>query len=162
MQLQPGDRILTKRMKGPAAIFSEAIAWWLHSRWSHILPVVSETEAVNIIWPAPHFAEVAHFTGGDYRWKVLRPTVPFDRTAWLRTAIGLKRFDYDLESFGGFLTNDGKFQNARQINCAEGVWMCDRAAGLLAEHDGRLISPQSYDDFAAAGLFEVIYEGGAK
>jgi len=158
--LQIGDRVLTKCQKGYKAIGSELIAWWLHSRWSHIMPVVSEDgDVLDITIPRPKIVSLKEHCNGAYRMVILRPVTPFDENQkkWFKgMAECLAGREYDLISFVGFLRN-ANTQDPSKVNCAEGTLLCDQAAGLLTSHDGKLISPQSYDDYATAGLFKVIY-----
>lgn len=160
--LQSGDRLLTKRIKGPYKFFSEAIAWKLNSEFSHVVPVFDEFNCLNIIWPEPEWADNRHFFTGDFRVLVLRPALPLtdkQTVRWRRAVIEVRKKKYDLKSFAGFASNKDT-QNPRQVNCSEGTLYCDRAMGLLMRPDtARLISPQSYKNFADAGLFNIIYEG---
>ena len=161
MYPQPGYRILTRRIKGPAALFSSLLAWWLNSHYSHIVPVLSETECLNIVWPRPKVVPVEHFLDGSYQVKILRPVRPLTDNQvqrWLETAAVVERMEYDLESFGGFLANDGTVQDPKRVNCAEGTLMMDWSAGLMTGHDGDLISPQTYIEFARAGVFKPVFE----
>jgi len=159
--LRMGDRILTKRVTGIAQYFSSGIALKLNSRYSHVVPVLSAVKVLDIAWPKPKRVDAAHFLQGDYRVKILRPLRTIKLAAWELAAFRILQQRYDLLSFAGFLTNDGKVQDTRRVNCAEGMLLMDQAGGFLTSCDGRLISPKSYDRLSTpeAELFEVIYEG---
>jgi hypothetical protein len=164
-KLQPGDRIISRCITGVSQYFSDGIAWWLHSNWSHTIPVVSETEVLDISWPKPKIVPASTFLSGDYKVKVLRPCftlTPNQVIIWENTINDLLNQRYDLESYAGFILNDAGLQNSKRVNCAEGTLICDKTIGLLPNYDGRLVSPQSYENFANAGLFNVIYDGTCK
>jgi len=158
--LQIGDHVLTKCEKGWRAIFSELIAWWLHSKFSHVMPVVSESgDVLDITLPKPKITSLAEWFNGNYRVMILRPVTPLttsEQIKFISTAQQIRSRDYDLKSFLGFLENNPT-RDPKKINCAEGTLLCDQSAGILVHHDGVLISPQSYDDYADGGLFQVIY-----
>jgi hypothetical protein len=102
---------------------------------------------------------IRDYLGGTHHVCLLRPRVPFtpeQGVAWMcagREMIGKK---YDIRSFWGFLTGKGE-QNGGRPNCAEALLTMDQAAGLLTERNMALISPQSYAEFASAGLFDIIW-----
>lgn len=159
MKLQIGDRLLTKRIAGLPLLLSEAIAWWLHSKWSHIVPVLSETECLNITWPKPKVIPIKHFTSGDYEYKILRPIKNLtddDKANWLITADEIRLQNYDTKSFLGFITNNSHIENSKRANCAEGTLYMDINSNIIPMCDVRLISPQSYENFATAGMFVII------
>ena len=107
--LQIGDRVLTKCQKGYKAIGSELIAWWLHSRWSHIMPVISESgDVLDITLPKPKIVSLKEHCTGAYRMVILRPVVPFtdeQKYKFVEMARTIKGQNYDLVSFIGFLKN---------------------------------------------------------
>ena len=159
-KVQTGDRILSRRKTDYLRYFSSAIAWWLHSNWSHVVPVINAEECLDILWPKPKIVNPSMFLSDDYRIAILRPKFQLSDDQillWHSTAEGLLNQKYDLESFAGFILDDPKIQNPRKVNCSEGTLICDKSIGLLAEYDGRLVSPQTYEDFAIAGLFNIIY-----
>ncbi len=160
MTLQIGDRVLTKCEKGWRAIFSELIAWWLHSKHSHVMPVIStDGQILDITLPRPKITSLVEWFSGKYRVTILRPVAELtaaQQRKFIETAQQIQSRDYDLESFVSFLANSPT-RDPRKINCAEGTLLCDQAAGMLVNCDGVLISPQSYDDFATAGMFMMIY-----
>lgn len=155
LDLRTGDRLLTLG-KNP---LSPLLAWWLGCEYSHITPVMSRRLVMNITWPRPTIETIEEFLAKQRRVLHLRPTTPFNSDqgkAWTERGNEILATDYDLLSFKGHLANDGKAQNGKKYNCAEGVLSLDHAAGLLLGRDFRLISPQSYVEFAAAGVFVVV------
>ena len=165
LKLQAGDRIISRRVTGPIQYFSGAIAWWLHSNWSHVVPVIDGSNCLDILWPKPKIVPVSTFLTGDYKVKVLRPVIALTSKqviTWRNTIDDLLKQKYDLESFAGFILNDPDIQNYKRVNCAEGTLICDKTIGLLSNYDGRLVSPQTYENFANAGLFNIVYDGECK
>jgi hypothetical protein len=153
--LQPGDRLLLLRRNW----FSRAIAWWLSSEWSHVAPVTNPTDCLEASWPNVRRSEIANYLDGRYTVAVLRPRMPLTAVqvnAWLRTGDSLIGIQYDIRSFWGFLTGRGE-QSGGRVNCTEVLLAMDQAAGLLTDRSSLLVSPQSYAEFAAAGLFDVIW-----
>lgn len=155
LDVRTGDRLLTLS-KNP---LSPLLAWWLGCEYSHITAVVSPRLVLNITWPRPTIETIEEFLAKQRRVLHLRPATPFDSNqvkAWTERSNEILATEYDLLSFRGHLTNDGKAENHKKLNCAEAVLSLDHAAGLLRGRDFRLISPQSYVEFAAAGLFTVV------
>lgn len=155
MNLQPGDRLLTLRPTVP----SRLVAWWLNGAYSHCAPIISEQgTTIEARLPRIRYGSSHEYTGAKILH--LRPAVPFtasQRTAWVLAGARLIGKRYDLLSIGGFLAGNGA-QHHSKPNCAELLLTMDHAAGLLQNRDYRLISPQSYAEFAAAGLFNVVGE----
>ena len=153
MRYQAGDRLLTLR-DNP---FSKAVAWWLNGRYSHCVPILSEEGlTLEARTPQIRFGRVSDYA--DATMLHLRPAVPFSEAqakAWAAAGLALRGRGYDLKSLAGFLFGNGTHDPERP-NCAELLLAMDHAAGLLTGRDPHLISPQSYAEFAAAGLFRVV------
>ena len=152
----PGDRLLTLRN----SVYSRAVAWWTHSEWSHCAPVLDELgTTLEARLPRIGYGSVDDYAGATVLH--LRPTVPFSEAqaqAWAMAGEVLRGRRYDLLSLAGFLLGNG-LQHQSKPNCAELLLTMDHAAGLLTGRDLHLISPQSYAEFAAAGLFTVVRKG---
>ena len=163
-KLQTGDRILSRRMTGSIKYFSSCLAWFLHSNWSHVVPVIDENNCLDILWPKVKVVPNKTFLSSDYRIMILRPKVQLtdeQKETWVKTTNKLYGEDYDLESFAGFLLDKPSIQNPNKVNCAEGCLLCDKSIGFLTNYNGRLVSPQTYENFAMAGMFDIIYSDGA-
>src|ERR1039457_6236994 len=104
MKLQAGDRMITRTLSGFNAPFSSAIAWWLHSKWSHAVPILSESTAINITLFGITQVDIAStFFTGDHHVKILRPLKPIDLQAWQLAGLKVLTKQYDLLSFAGFI-----------------------------------------------------------
>jgi hypothetical protein len=159
MQLQIGDVIVSRRLTGFQVIGSAAIAWWLHSTWSHVMPVLANGMVLDITMPSPKIVNSSIFISPDYKVRVFRPIVALtedEKTTWCNMADALVLKKYDLESFGGFILDDPSIKDSKKVNCAEGTLLCHKAIGRLMNYDGRLVSPQTFDDFACGGLYTVV------
>lgn len=153
--IKAGDRLLLLRSNW----FSHLVAWWLSSEWSHVVPIINTTSGLEVSWPKVRRSKIADYLAGNYTVALLRPRVPLSAeqtNAWLHTGYGLIGKKYDIRSFWGFLTGNSEQNNGR-VNCTEALLEMDQAAGLLTGRTPRLISPQSYAEFVAAGLFDVIW-----
>ena len=158
--LKAGDRILSRRITGAVQFFSMGLAWFLHSHYSHVVPVISQERCIDILYPKPKPVHSSVFMCPDYTIKILRPKFQLSVEQidmWTFVANGLLNYCYDLESFEGFLLDNADIQDPKKVNCAEGTLICDKSIGLLTEYNGHLVSPQTYEDFSHAGLFDVIY-----
>ena len=159
--LRTGDRILSRRITGPIKYFSNCLAWFLHSNWSHVVPVIDSNVCLDILWPKSKIVSNSIFLSPDYKIMILRPRIEFtveQNIKWIAAANLLSGEEYDLESFAGFLLDKPSIQNCSKINCSEGCLICDKSVGLLTNYDGHLVSPQTYEDFATAGMFDIIYQ----
>ena len=153
---QPGDRLLV----ASGQLGSRALRWWLNSAYSHVVPVLDVAgTTLEIRPPRPKFGSVAAYRAGKHRLLHLRPVVPWapaQISAYLAAAEQLRVQRYDLLSFAGFLLNRPKIEDGKRVNCSEGMLVMDHAAGLLTGRTLALVSPQSYVEFASAGLFTII------
>jgi len=169
-----GDRLLV----ASDALGSKAIRYWLNSEYSHIVPILNaDGQTLEIRYPTIHFGNAADYLDGKYRVLHLRPMQPLNdlqittylyRAERLCNVVGyseksfweqIKEANYDMKSFWAYLINSGGAQNPQKVNCSEGMLTLDHALGLLPTRSMRFISPQSYMEFLAAGLFEVVKGG---
>jgi len=151
--LQPGD-ILVTLGRSPLSI---GIAWWTHADFSHVMPVVDGGQALDMKWPHP---EVLDPNTLKFRRVVhLRPTIALNKNqeyVWCTVARGMaKTGKYDLASFIGWLTGTGS-NSHRRTNCAEATLRCCKTIGDLGGRTDHLISPQSFIEYAHAGMYRVV------
>jgi len=151
--LQPGDILVTLGRSPLAA----GIAWWTHAEFSHVMPVVDGGMVIDMKWPR---AEVLDPNTLKYKRVVhLRRTVDLtenQRKLWCIVGRDLARpGQYDLASYFGWLTSTGSHSH-RRTNCAEATLRCCQAIGDLETRTDRLISPQSFIEYAHAGMYRVV------
>ena len=150
---RPGDRLLTLRDE----FYSRVVAWWTHSEWSHCTPILDELgTTLEARLPRIGYGSVDDYAGATVLH--LRPAEALTEAqmaAWVAAGEVLRGRRYDLLSLAGFIFGNG-LQHKSKPNCAELLLTMDHAAGLLLGRGDHLVTPQSYAEFAAAGLFTVV------
>jgi hypothetical protein len=151
-----GDRLLTTR-EGP---ISAGIRWWLNAEYSHVVPVLNDRgEVLDVRWPKAKIKHASEYLADRYRILHLRPVEPLtliQSASWEAAGRGLVGTKYDALSYLGFVTNRQEIEDPERTNCAEACLIMDHSAGILPGRRLALISPQSYMEFLAAGVFEVV------
>jgi hypothetical protein len=154
-----GDRALIKKIRGFHAL-QETICWKINSRFSHVEPIISkEGDSVDATVPRLKRSNIKKYFNGQYRVWILRPLPKLTKEQAIKFAITTQLcidMKYDLFSYLGFVINK-PLEHKGQLNCAELVLRADHSIGLLERHGGIFISPQSYVDFAMAGMFDIVY-----
>lgn len=158
MNVKTCDLVLVKHTKGFSGVLSNLICWWLNSEYSHCLPVISESGYVlNAGYPNIDISHLS-FYERDCKMIILRPTWSLsdeDINNYMKSIYWLKGCRYDLLSYLGFLSNK-KIQDMDSYNCAEAALFCYRSMNRFLSYDGRYVSPQTFIDFAHAGVFSIV------
>ena len=131
--LRTGDRILSRRITGPIKYFSNCLAWFLHSNWSHVVPVIDSNVCLDILWPKSKIVSNSIFLSPDYKIMILRPRIEFtveQNIKWIAAANLLSGEEYDLESFAGFLLDKPSIQNSCSKGDSPDVFLRKQESGL--------------------------------
>lgn len=148
--LQAGDILLT----GKRNLFSRVLQWRLNGSYSHCMPMVSESKGLNTdILRNSRVQNVEKYFSGEFRVIRLRSRI-MDIDAFTLEASLLDNLPYDIRSYAGFLVNKNT-EDPDKINCGEAALLCCHAGGILKDRTLDRISPQSFYEFAMAGLFEI-------
>ena len=154
--LKCGDRLLVKKIKGWKLI-PEIICWWTDSKYSHIEPIYRENgDSVDASFPKLIESNIGKYFDGMHRVMLIRPVVAFDDVKWRTNLADCIGKGYDLLSYLGFVFNKN-IQDKAKYNCSELVLLLDRSACILRDYDS-YIRPESYYDFAIAGMFEIVFQ----
>ena len=151
-----GDRLLV----AAPTVGSKALRWWLNSRYSHVVPIIDVSgKTLEVRYPQPYFSTVNDYLDGKHRILHLRPVQELSDLQinnYLTVVDHVQFRDYDILSFAGFLSNREYIENKSKLNCSEAMLTLDHAMGLLLGRSMALVSPQSYVEFEAAGIFKIV------
>jgi len=157
--LQSGDIALIKKVQGFRWL-QESIAWWLNSEYSHCEPIIdSYGNSVDFTYPTNKASNIQKYFNGQWRVCIISPAVMLSQEqqeAFSDTIKGLVGTEYAPLDYLGFLINKPVHEQG-QYHCGSGTLAGCQAAGLLKRHSGAYISPQSFQEYTTAGLFNVVW-----
>lgn len=150
--IKAGDILLT----GGNNPFSRILQLGLHGPYSHSIPMVSSTHGLNTGFFRRAKVENVTRYFRTHRVKILRHP-DCNVKAFVAQAYRLEGCRYDSLSYLGFLRN--KFvQVSKWFNCSEAALACCHSGCVMLGRGYKLISPQSFNEAAMSGSFDIVEE----